>query len=108
MEETNPAIREIYSVEYHVIIGEGFGERINDTFEYEGSEPSRETILQGITSRQTELDWNAPRKITYTVSRLMNNNTHIVAEQGEFNPGDWSGAASQPAGYPDQTSTPLQ
>lgn len=102
MEVDNPATREIYVVEYHVIIGEGFGERLNDSFELEGSEPSREALLQAITSRQPNLDWSTPRKVTYTVSRLMNNNTHIVTEQGAFDPADWSGAPGQQTGFNNQ------
>ena len=103
MEASNPVIQEIYVVEYHVIIGEGFGERINDSFQFEGPLPSREAILQTITTRNPDMDWSSPRKVTYTVSRLMNNNTHITVEQGAFNPDEFGGPTSTSTDQPSAT-----
>jgi len=84
MTENNPATQEVYVVEYHVVLNDEVGERLNGSFQYEGQLPTREALLPLIAERHTDLDWNNTRKVSYTVSRLMNNNSHIMETPGKL------------------------
>ena len=95
MTESNPAVKEVYIVEYHIIFSEEVGGRLNGSFQTEGNLPGRESLIQAIAGRHPDLDWKTARKVNYTVSRLMNNNTHIMEEQGEFSPQELGGQAGQ-------------
>jgi len=81
----NPATHEIYLVEYHVVFSTDTTERFNGSFQFEGNHPSREEVLSYIARQNPEADWSGAEKGSYTVSRLMNNDVHIVEDQGDFN-----------------------
>lgn len=87
-EADNPATDEIYLVEYHVVFSAEITERFNGSFQFEGSHPSREEVLSNIAGQNPNADWSGAEKGSYTVSRLLNNNVHIVEEQGDFNPAE--------------------
>ena len=84
----NPATHEIYQVEYHIGFSGENSERLNGSFQFEGSLPTREQVLSNITGQAPNADWTGATGGSYTVSRLMNNNVHIVVEQGNFSPDD--------------------
>ncbi len=91
-EVNNPAAHEIYLVEYHVVFSTETTERFNGSFEFEGSFPTREQVLSKIAGQNHNADWSGAEKGSYTVSRLMNNNVHILEEEGDFNPAELNSA----------------
>jgi hypothetical protein len=95
MTDNNPATQETYVVEYHVVLNDAVGERLNGSFQFDGPLPTREALLALIAGHHADLDWNSTKKVLYTVSRLMNNNSHIMEEQGEFSSQELSGISSR-------------
>lgn len=91
----NPATHEIYMVEYHVIFSTESTERFNGSFQFEGPLPSKEQVLSYIAGQNPNADWSGAEKGSYTVSRIMNNNVHIVEEQGDFAPSELNSAPAQ-------------
>lgn len=82
----NMATHEVYQVEYHVLFSDENAQRFNGSFQYEGALPSREQVLASIAQENPDTDWSGATRGSFTVSRLMNNNVHIVEEQGTFTP----------------------
>jgi len=92
----NPANQEVYVVEYHVVFSTETMQRFNGSFEFDGSMPTREQVLSNIAQQNSNADWSGAERGSYTVSRLMNNNVHIVEEAGNFNPTELTSAPPAP------------
>jgi hypothetical protein len=90
----NMATHETYLVEYHVLFSGDSGQRFNGSFQFEGAVPSKEQVLGNIVRENPDTDWSDTTRGSYTVSRLMNNNVHIVEEQGAFTPDELNSAHS--------------
>jgi hypothetical protein len=88
----NMATHETYLVEYHVLFSGDSDQRFNGSFQCEGAMPSKEQVLGNIVRENPDTDWSEAARGSYTVSRLMNNNVHIVEEQGAFTPAELSSA----------------
>lgn len=82
----NLATHEVFQVEYHVSFSDENTQRFNGSFQVAGAQPSREQVLGQIAQENPDTDWSGAARGSYTVSRLMNNNVHIVEEEGAFSP----------------------
>lgn len=91
----NPAVHEVYAVEYHVVFSTDTTQRLNGNFQFEGSLPSKEQVLSYIAGQNPNVDWSGAERGSYTVSRIMNNDVHIVEEQGNFTPAELTSATGQ-------------
>lgn len=82
----NPAIHELFEVEYNIVFKDDLQDRQTGRFRFEGRLPLPSDILFILTQQQADRSWwNNVQKVEYSVARLMNNDSHVNAERGEIN-----------------------
>lgn len=81
----NPAIREIFEVEYNIVFSDDLQDRQTGRFRFEGRLPMVKDIAFILTQQQPDRNWwSKVQLVEYSVARIMNNDSHINAEQGQL------------------------